>query len=256
MANPFDRFDGAAKQPVPALQLKPIIGAQPAPTSPIEEARFGLAASAEARAQANASWRTMTPKEAAEKGLPPNQVYQINGAGEIKAVGGDAGSKTPPKTAALNLLQAAGVNPETGADPVADLIRGSTSGATEAFFANRYGDITGEATPGMQNISRLKTIVSDMTLQLTGGSLGAGVSNADVAFLKERVGNLADPDTPANARLAAWQEVKNRLARVAGVQLPGATGGGMVSVTLPNGAVAKFPNKAAADAFKRKAGLP
>ena len=81
----------------------------------------------------------------------------------------------------------------------------------------------------MENIAKLKTIVSDMTLQLTGGSLGAGVSNADVTFLKERVGNLADPTRPANERLAAWNEVKSRLQRITGATPPAPTpdaGGG------------------------------
>jgi hypothetical protein len=246
--NPYAQFRADVK-PVAAARLRPLIGAQAAPVSPAEEARLGIALRGEERAAAQSTWRTMTPQEVSEAGLQPSQTYQINAAGKIEAIG--SGNKTPPKNAAFNLLQAAGVDPTTGADPVADLIKGSTSGAVEAFFANRYGDIAGEATPGMQNISRLKTIVSDMTLQLTGGSLGAGVSNADVAFLKERVGNLADPDTPANARLAAWQEVKNRLARVAGVTLPGAG----VTVTLPNGSIATFPNKTAAEMFKRKAGI-
>ena len=162
-------------------------------------------------------FRTMSPQEVAAEGtLDPTKAYQINQAGKIELIGGGAAGAVTPKTAATNLLLAAGVDPETGLDPVADLIKGSTSGGVRAWIEKNYGAITGEATPGMENISRLKTIVSDMTLQLTGGSLGAGVSNADVTFLKERVGNLADPTVPANERLAAWNEVKARLQRVTG----------------------------------------
>lgn len=162
-------------------------------------------------------FRTMLPQEvAATPGLDPTKTYQINQAGKIEPIAGAAAGAVAPKTAATNLLLAAGVDPETGLDPVADLIKGSTSGGVRAWIEKNYGAITGEATPGMENISRLKTIVSDMTLQLTGGSLGAGVSNADVTFLKERVGNLADPTVPANERLAAWNEVKARLQRVTG----------------------------------------
>lgn len=176
-------------------------------------------------------WRTMTPQEvAATPGLDPTKTYQINAAGKIEPIGGAAATpKVEPKTAAANLLLSAGVDPTTGLDPVSALIEGSTSGAVENWFANAYGAVTGEATSGMENIAKLKTIVSDMTLQLTGGSLGAGVSNADVTFLKERVGNLADPTRPANERLAAWNEVKSRLQRITGATPPAPTpdaGGG------------------------------
>ena len=166
-------------------------------------------------------WETMTPEQvAAVPGLDPTKTYQRNLAGKIEPIGGAAAGAVTPKTAAKNLLLSAGVDPETGTDPVADLISNSTSGTLESWFAKNYGAITGEATPGMENIAKLKTIVSDMTLQLTGGSLGAGVSNADVTFLKERVGDLANPSVPANERLAAWEEVKSRLQRVTGVTPP------------------------------------
>ena len=251
MANPFDRFDGTAK-PVAAMQLKPIIGAQPAPTSPIEEARFGLAASAEGRAQASASWRTMTPKEVQAQGLPPG-VYQINGGGEVKAINTGAANKPSQEQTAGNMLKALGIDPSAKDDPIEKLILGSTSGALESGFASAYGAVTGEATPGMQNIARLKTIGADLVLAANNGSLGAGVSNSDVEFMKERFGTIGNPEVPANARAAAWREVKGRLGRLAGASAPSADG---VSVSLPNGAVARFPNKVAADAFKRKAGLP
>jgi len=171
---------------------------------------------------AKSTFRTMTSEEAEAQGLPAGGVYQINGLGEVKTV------QAAPKSAATenklvaqsnaqNLLQAAGVSGDV--DPVADLIRGSTSGVLERGAA-AIPEFFGSSTSGMENIAKLETIVADMTLALTGGSLGAGVSNADVAFLKQRVGNLADPTIPADRRLAAWEEVKGRLQRVAGEAAP------------------------------------
>jgi hypothetical protein len=70
----------------------------------------------------------------------------------------------------------------------------------------------------MQNIGKLKTIVSDMVLQLTGGGLGNQVSDADREFIIERVGNLADPNVPVEQRLAAWDAVKQRMGNILGIK--------------------------------------
>jgi hypothetical protein len=115
------------------------------------------------------------------------------------------------------LLRAAGVDLAKGIDPIADLIKESTSGRVQHIGAEAVG-LTGHATPGMQNIGKLKTIVSDMVLQLTGGGLGNQVSDADREFIIERVGNLADPDVPADQRLAAWEQVKTRMGNILGVK--------------------------------------
>lgn len=131
-------------------------------------------------------------------------------------------SPKPPKGGnpvdnARNLLQAAGVDLATGKDPVSDLIRGSTSGRIEHLGAEAYGAITGDATSGMENIGKLRTIASDLTLQLTGGSLGSQISNTDREFIVQRVGDIGNPDVPANQRLAAWEQVKQRMANILGV---------------------------------------
>lgn len=214
-ANPFDQFDSQA-QPVPMQSLQPIIGANPIAA----EAEARQAESAEATIAGN-TFRTMTAAEVAAQGLPADGVYQINGLGEVKTIrapkaGGSA--MDAAQSSANLLLQSAGVT--GGKDPVADLIKSSTSGALQRFGAETLGAVTGESTTGMENIGKLRTIVADMTLAFTEGKLGAGVSNADVQFLKERVGNLADPNIPANERLAAWEEVKGRLQRFAGQEAP------------------------------------
>lgn len=130
------------------------------------------------------------------------------------------GSMEEARRNAELLLQAAGVDIERGIDPIKGLIEGSTSGGLEEAGANAYGWLTGDATDGMENIAKLQTLVSDMTLQLTGGSLGNQISNADREFIMQRVGNLGDPSVPASARLAAWEQVKSRMANLTGATVP------------------------------------
>lgn len=151
----------------------------------------------------------------------PGAGYQLNPDGTAAPiVGGPHDKSADQRRNAEALLRAAGVDIAQGIDPVADLIRGSTSGRLQAFGARAYGDITGDATSGMENIGKLQTIASDLTLQMTGGSLGAQVSNSDRDFIVQRIGNIADPTVPADQRLAAWEQVKQRMANIAGVQAP------------------------------------
>jgi hypothetical protein len=171
----------------------------------------------------------MTPEETVTAGLPQGVTYQVNGLNEIKPVGGQ--TPAPPsqqatsRTAAEAILRSTGVDFDRGVDPVADLIRESTSGGLQRRAADFYGAVTGDATSGMENISALQTIQSDMTLLMTGGSLGAQISNGDRDFINQRMGDIANPDTPANSRLAAWEQVKSRLASAMGRDYtPGGTG--------------------------------
>lgn len=221
--NPYAQFRDTA-QPVPVAQIAPA-QLRPILTNPAQaqtQARLDQSAETDV---AKSTFRTMTAEEAAKQGLPAGGVYQINGLGEIKVIRSAGDVKPTPIEQAGNsanlLLASAGV--KDGKDPVADLIKGSTSGSLQQYGAQALGAVTGQSTPGMEKIARLKTIVSDMTLAFTEGKLGAGVSNADVIFLKERVGNLADPSVPANERLAAWDEVKTRLQRLSGSTESGAT---------------------------------
>jgi len=214
MADPQNWWDSGEYETVQPVARTggpvPIVAAPVDPNKASQEAR---AQAGEERAQ-SAEARAIAEFEANRDPAAKAKATAIG-----KAQGETEGAKIAQSEGAKNLLTAAGVDPASGIDPVADLIRGSTSGALQSTAAGVLGGISGQATPGMENISRLKTIIADMTLQLTGGSLGAGVSNMDVAFLKERVGNLADPNIPANERLAAWNEVKARLARMGGVEV-------------------------------------
>lgn len=174
----------------------------------IERARLGISQASLGITQANQQRQeTLLPLEQQAKQLQIQKLQQ------------DVRSGDPVQQQAQNassLLKAAGVDIARGIDPVSDLIKGSTSGYVQAAGANAWGALTGDATSGMENIGRLKTVASELTLQMTGGSLGAQVSNADRDFIVERVGNIADPTVPADQRLAAWEQVKARMASLSG----------------------------------------
>lgn len=107
-------------------------------------------------------------------------------------------------------------------DPVSKLIRGSTSGAIEAFGAELVGAVPerlgGGATKGMQNIGKLETLATTLTLAFApGGRLSTGVSNEDRRVIERQLGNIQDPMVPSGKRLAAWAEVKKIMARLAGI---------------------------------------
>ena len=138
--NPFDQFDAAA-QPVPVEQIKPIISD---PTKASQEAR---AERTESRQEQGSNWRILTPKEVDAQGLPKGGTYQINQLGEVRTIqkapaGG--GSEQQAQSAAQLLLKSAGV--EGDKDPVADLIKQSTSGGLESAAANTYGFVASPVT--------------------------------------------------------------------------------------------------------------
>lgn len=117
----------------------------------------------------------------------------------------------------------------SGKDPVADLIRKSTSGGAEKLGADIVGFIPesmgGGATKGMEAIGALEVIASELTLALLpGNKLGAGVSNEDRKMFEKLVGEMANPNIPAGKRLAAWGQLKARMGRIFGVAEPKAAG--------------------------------
>jgi len=113
----------------------------------------------------------------------------------------------------------------SGKDPVADLIRSSTSGGAEKLGADIVGFIPesmgGGATKGMEAIGALEVIASELTLALLpGNKLGAGVSNEDRKVFEKLVGEMQNPNIPAGKRLAAWGQLKARMGRIFGVAEP------------------------------------
>ena len=193
------------------------------------------------------TFRDATTQEKIAARVDPNMAYQINEVTkELKVVGGQptaaAAGILDPKTVegrkliATGILNSVGFNPSTGFDPVSEMIRQSTSGGLQKAAAGLVGSLTGEPTSGMEEISRLKAIASDMTLQMSGGSLGAGMSNTDRDFINERMGDIANPDKTAGERLAAWGEVKKRLMTIAELQAgeqAGAAGAAIGAAAAP-----------------------
>jgi hypothetical protein len=113
----------------------------------------------------------------------------------------------------------------SGKDPVADLIKRSTSGGAEKLGADIVGFIPesmgGGATKGMEAIGALEVIASDLTLALLpGNKLGAGVSNEDRKMFEKLVGEMQNPSIPAGKRLTAWGQLKAKMARIAGIPEP------------------------------------
>jgi hypothetical protein len=118
-----------------------------------------------------------------------------------------------------------GFNFETGDDPVAALIKGSTSGGAEKLGADIMAflpeSVGGGSTPGMKNIAELEVIGADLMLALApGGKLGAGISNEDRKVFERLKGKMEDASVPADTRLAAWGQLKEKMARLLGVELP------------------------------------
>jgi hypothetical protein len=125
------------------------------------------------------------------------------------------------KRFATEVLDASGFNSETGEDRVSQLIKGSTSGGMQAKAAGIRG-FFGGASPGMENIAKLQTIKNDIVLKKLAGKLGAGISEGDRQFIENLMGDIANPEIPANQRLAAWNQVKSMMIKYANTGQTGA----------------------------------
>lgn len=97
-------------------------------------------------------------------------------------------------------------NPETGEDSVSALIKASTSGGLEKIGSDIAG-FFGVGTQGSVAIGQLESIKDNMTFEKLRGKLGAQISDADVRLIASTMGDIANPLTPDNVRLAKWQNV-------------------------------------------------
>lgn len=122
----------------------------------------------------------------------------------------EAETKEGKTSDVAQILQDFGIRVDGKEDPVADLIKDSTSGWLQ-YGASMIPGAFGYSTKGQENIGRLETIDNALVLAIAGGKLGAGVSNADRDFFKEMSGKISDPTIPTGQRLAAWDQVKGRL---------------------------------------------
>jgi hypothetical protein len=120
------------------------------------------------------------------------------------------------RRSARSVLDIAGVDLDKGTNRVADLIRDTPSSAFRAYAQQKTGAFTGKATPQMENVGRLNTIIDNMVLAAANNKLGGQVSDADVRLLKEAQAQINDPSVQPNQRLAAWDEVLRIKAKQAG----------------------------------------
>lgn len=130
------------------------------------------------------------------------------------AVGSEAAKN---KTFGQSVLEDAGYDPATGTDKITDLITKSTSGGLQRAAAGTVEYLTGKNTPGQRAISQLEVFANDKVLAKLGGKLGAQISDADREFIKKTMGDIANPELGADRRLAAWESVKQVMAKYAGL---------------------------------------
>jgi hypothetical protein len=120
------------------------------------------------------------------------------------------------RRSARSVLDIAGVDLDKGTNRVADLIKNTPSSAFRAYAQQKTGAFAGKATPEMENVGRLNTIIDNMVLAAANNKLGGQVSDADVRLLKEAQAQINDPSVQPNQRLAAWDEVLRIKSKQAG----------------------------------------
>lgn len=155
---------------------------------------------------------------------PAPQVQPSNNGGGVitpKMQSEIAGEQEKARRGAQSILQAIHFDPAKKTDDISNMIRQSTSGIVQNAVANAYGAVTGNATSGREAIGKLTTEANKMTMDLMGGKLGTGISNADRDFITAQLGDVGNANIPANERLAAWNRAMERLTGVAS----GAIGG-------------------------------
>jgi hypothetical protein len=257
VANPFDRFDGAS-QPVPAMQLKPIIGAQAPPMSPAEAERLRIARAAEERAQI-----------AFEGGGVPSGYRRAAGGGLEPIPGGPA--------AIGKALREGDADKLTADVDQLDALKRALNSFQEDFGGNLLGDVENLAqgvtgaigTPGQRDWwADFRASDNVIRNKLFGASLTDGEKSAYNATtvtprmapseikknLERRLEIINGATTRRINRLRAGGYNQGEIDAIAGpvLEQPVAKS---VAVTLPNGAIATFPSQQQADAFKRRAGI-
>lgn len=173
------------------------------------------------RVRAQAQAERESPQEAAAK-----TTAQETAKAAVAARAEEAKRLRDQRAAAELFMRTAGVNMATGADPVADLIKKSTSGTIERIGADIMGaipsDYGGGATEGAKAIGELETISAKLTSDLLQGKLGTGISNEDRNMIQRMLADMSNPDVPSGKRLAAWNRVKQIQASYLNAATPGA----------------------------------
>lgn len=117
--------------------------------------------------------------------------------------------------AARAFLASAGFDPKTGEDDVSKLIPKSTGGMLNTAGA-KVAEAFNVTTSGQAALGKLASRSSKLVLDLLGGKLGAGVSNADREFMLQAVGDIGNSMLSTGKRLAAWKDLRGRMEALAG----------------------------------------
>lgn len=204
--------------PPPVMSPQAFDTTKPAPTAPAAPAAWTI--------PAKPVWNEKTQSFI----TPPTAQ---NPAGSVTPM--PAAQASAKKESARQALSAAGFNPETGADDLSPLIQKSTSGMFERAGAAAQEAVTGKATPGMEAIAQLAARANTITLDMVGGHLGAGFSNEDRTFILGKLGDVANPNIGANARLKAWQDAVSYMKNLAGYSSASATANAPAVGTVSKG---------------------
>ena len=117
------------------------------------------------------------------------------------------------KRSALKALSAAGYDPSTGKDAISDLIKKSTSGWVQKNAAEGLASVN-VTTSGRKALNTLNSAANQIVMQMMGGKLGSGISNADRDFVVGQLGDVGNANKTADERLAAWTYAKNRMTDI------------------------------------------
>jgi hypothetical protein len=119
----------------------------------------------------------------------------------------------------VKALKMAGYDPTTGKDEISELIEQSTGGILQSGAAGTLGAFN-IATSGAKAIGQLETRANGIAFALLNGKLGAGISNEDRKFIERQLGDVANPNVPADKRLASWGEAKKRMLSLGMLAMP------------------------------------
>jgi hypothetical protein len=128
------------------------------------------------------------------------------------------------KVGAAKALKAAGFDPDTGKDVISDNLDRATGGMVGSV-GDKIAGAFNVTTEGKAANAVLESTANKITMDMMGGKLGAGISNADRDFVIGQLGKVGDANEPIGARKAAWKAAKDRLISV-GVPFGGKQSGG------------------------------
>lgn len=152
----------------------------------------------------------------------------------------------------VKALKMAGYDPTTGKDEISELIEQSTGGILQSGAAGTLGAFN-IATSGAKAIGQLETRANGIAFALLNGKLGAGISNEDRKFIERQLGDVANPNVPADKRLASWSEAKKRMLSLGMLAMPDQPQAPTVAATTPKAAPALG---AIQDGYRFKGGDP